>query len=937
MKKLIFTLLLCLCFHTSFSQEIRSFQSKGKYGFKKGETIVIPATFDYLSEFKEGIALAKTQNKWGYLKSDGKWLIEPQFDRVQPFVDGFSFMKNGNKLGLISSSGDIIRDAIYDSIQQDYNSFFFYKNGNKHAYLKSWKKVVKIDYELVESGTDWSYGQKQKSFDIYYKGKLVYENSERIPEFIYFTEGFIDVSKNGKVGLIDSNANFLIPLDKYSDINLENVPQYTWKNNYYSTLIKGTSIIDIELESYNYDLFRRDLSQMNSKPITYFELVENQFLEMKSSDQIVTISDDGKLNIFKYTFFQSYGSNHLGILPNGEAELVKLVRQDTIVLAKFPAVQPIQEENYAFDENGEPTGEIIYTSHDDIYVFESNKSERKKIFNTATLEDITDFSISERFIDNIILCDNGNYFVIGDLESGKFNIWKSGEKPVTTFTYDVITSLIDNHILVKEDSKSRIINLLNLKEIVLSDTVEVRISTNDYHSVLVQTDDPDYESGYYATDVKIFNIPFMYLKNSETGKISVIDYLGTVHAGKYDSIIPMPSVNGYEIPFIKTQKNGLWGVINLINGTEIYPNYEKEINFTSNDLDWSNYNEKYFYALYDNFEESFYFNEKCQKVEAIPNFEELIFKSKGLYGTEGYSISEKNQSGKVTLIEAKYKKLERLEINDWYIATNKQKLKGIINGFGDTILPFEYSDFKTAELYFDIGETFLGLYCYKKVKKKTLVGLMNLHNQKMIPCKYDEIQLEECGDFSPKYLVKLNGKFGFYNTFLEEVVACEFDELFFQTNEDYVNGMAIHMQCLNVVKNRKMYITTFSDYSIKIDPMQYNIGFDLIANNNGFVKKGLKWFAYDLSLIKMDPSNFNNEAIETTLEEIIKSDIGEGLKLTYKNEKLGILNTNTNKVLVPETLQFVIFTEDQMLIKFEKGKKYYVDIYTNTKYPADKW
>lgn len=934
MKNLIFTLLLGFVYLSSFSQEIRSFQMNGKYGFKKGETIVIPATFDYLSEFKEGIALAKTQNKWGYLKSDGKWLIEPQFDRVQPFVEGFSFVKNSNKYGLLSSTGEIIRKVLYDSIQQDYNSFYLFKNGQKYKYLKSWTTNVENDYEQAESGSEWSYGMKQNSFDIFFKGKLIYENSQKEPKFFYYTDGFVDVVKDGKIALIDSNANFLIPFEKYSDFDMENTAQYTWKGKIYSSILKATRI-NTQSDVKNYDLFRRDISLMNKETITTFENYEDQYLEIKSGDKIVTISDDGILNIYKYSYFQKYGLNHLGILQNGEAELVKLVRQDTILIAKFPAVQAIQEESEAFDENGEPTGEIIYSSHDEIYVFEDTNLERKKLFNTVTLDDITDFSNSARFVDARIDFYEGSYFVIGDRESGKFNLWKSGDKPLSTFPYDEITSLIDNYIFVKKDAKSMIINLLNQNEIVLSETDEVRISTNDYHSVLVPTDDPDYEGGYYTTDVPLFNIPFLYLRNSETGKISVIDYLGKVHVGEYDSLIATHSLNSYDLQFIKTLKNGLWGVINLKNGSEMNPTYEKEINFTSDEYSPSLYNGMIYYALYETPDDRFYLNEKCQKVYAIPNDEATIFKSKGnKYGVKTSSISE-NITDPIVLIQPLYKKIQNLEINNWYIATNKSNLKGLLNGYGDTILPFEYSDFILDELYFDIGETYMALFCYKKVKKKTLVGLMNMHNQKMIPCKYDEIRLEEYGSFTPKYRVSLNGKIGYYNSFLDEVVACTFDELYQQTIDDYENLTT--KQCLYSVINKKMYILNTSLIYDKFDPTQYNIGFDLVVNNNGYVKKDQKWYVYDLNLIKTDHFDSGIEAKETTLEEILQNEIGEGLKLVYKNERLGILNTTKNKVVVPETLQFIVCTEDQMLIHFEKGKKYYLDMYTNTKYPEDKW
>ncbi|OOX98570.1 hypothetical protein BOP98_03125, partial [Campylobacter coli] len=54
-----------------------------KWGFidKSGKIIAKPE-FDYVGDFKKGLALVELNGKWGFIDKSGKIVIEPKFDYI---------------------------------------------------------------------------------------------------------------------------------------------------------------------------------------------------------------------------------------------------------------------------------------------------------------------------------------------------------------------------------------------------------------------------------------------------------------------------------------------------------------------------------------------------------------------------------------------------------------------------------------------------------------------------------------------------------------------------------------------------------------------------------------------------------------------------------------------------------------------------------------
>jgi hypothetical protein len=66
--------------------------------------------FDYLviGDFKEGLAKARIENKYGFLYPTGKVAIPIELDYCEEFTDGYAMMKHRDKWGAIDKNGKII-------------------------------------------------------------------------------------------------------------------------------------------------------------------------------------------------------------------------------------------------------------------------------------------------------------------------------------------------------------------------------------------------------------------------------------------------------------------------------------------------------------------------------------------------------------------------------------------------------------------------------------------------------------------------------------------------------------------------------------------------------------------------------------------------------------------------------------------------------------
>ncbi len=95
----------------------RDVRKNGKWGFLSSDRKeVVPAIYDSVASFHEGLAAVSEDGKFGFVDTTGKVIIKPAFDNVYNFQSGIAKVSNQGRYGLINKEGRMILSAEYDSI-----------------------------------------------------------------------------------------------------------------------------------------------------------------------------------------------------------------------------------------------------------------------------------------------------------------------------------------------------------------------------------------------------------------------------------------------------------------------------------------------------------------------------------------------------------------------------------------------------------------------------------------------------------------------------------------------------------------------------------------------------------------------------------------------------------------------------------------------------
>lgn len=88
----------------------------GKWGFKNllGKE-VIPAVYDEIFLFHEGLACYETRGEFGYIDQNNKVVIEPKYECAMSFSEGLASVTLDGKCGYINKSGEVVIDYAYDA------------------------------------------------------------------------------------------------------------------------------------------------------------------------------------------------------------------------------------------------------------------------------------------------------------------------------------------------------------------------------------------------------------------------------------------------------------------------------------------------------------------------------------------------------------------------------------------------------------------------------------------------------------------------------------------------------------------------------------------------------------------------------------------------------------------------------------------------------
>ena len=113
---------------TDFSEGLAGVKVENKWGFidTKGK-MVIPPQFDEAGKFSEGLAAVFSECRWGYIDKTGAFVIKPQFKFASEFSEGLAAVdpqpskegpcplgKSHDKLAYINRAGELVINAQFD-------------------------------------------------------------------------------------------------------------------------------------------------------------------------------------------------------------------------------------------------------------------------------------------------------------------------------------------------------------------------------------------------------------------------------------------------------------------------------------------------------------------------------------------------------------------------------------------------------------------------------------------------------------------------------------------------------------------------------------------------------------------------------------------------------------------------------------------------------
>lgn len=929
MKNLCRSILFCFLIFSikGFSQT--PFSENGKFGFKLNDEVIIQPKFDYATDFNEGLACVKQNNKWGFIDIKGNWIIDPKYLSAQPMRNGKAKVKSENGIGLIDSIGNIIVPTQFTYIEE-WNNEYQVKSGAKKGLLKEGWQLIPPKYSNINIlGNELAYAKKENDlYDVYTPNGLFLEDQAK--NFYNTISNYNCIlKKDGKYGVFNSKTHQWIEEPKYEYIHLIPVDGYYFdetvnKSMGYNILALFTKVDDeiTELTDENYyangliTLKTLDCKQTLSENITGFRRTDNELVDFGVNSDYILYRDNkkGKLGANLSVTQPIYND----IFSFGDGEIRQLeskflyYNEENQIEIEADSIIPLK---YMVEEYYDDWGEFINFSNQtlpgalivkkDNYSTVYNTNLHRFIDKKLPYETIYEVYITERienepttFAIQYELEDKKGYFLLNDDVCSELNYTDLFYLPQEekTFAKDLVAN---KEVLLNYKKPSQII--ASADDIVHTDSWNILFEYYD-------------EWGEFLLDEKqLFTLPFYILKNDN--KMGVLCLNNKVVTPKYDTLYPYQSDSTYII----TELDGKFGAINLMNGKTVEPAYN-EIPVIVED----EYSDK-FYSFFESKEGLKYYGTNGNWYISNNNYFEINQDESGKWNVIMYST---NADTLLPLFDPTYDYIQESESIDFLVAQKEGKF-GIINPFGEVIVPFEYTKiyYGEHEIYFD------GMYRHSfTLFNKNKRGLYIDKKGIIIPSEYEEIYPvpnHMTGDVA-YWIVKNKKYYGLLDSVGDTILPPIYSNI--EDSEEFLSSNFLYL------RDKKKNLGAFYNNEVIIEP-QYN-SFEIIRTEGIFepfiveIYHNKKNGIYFHSTGKTIPPNFDfiDIGLSTDLATICKSFI------VNSSNGVGVYNVYAEEILPPifDDVYFISENKEEPfpVLKAIKEDKFYARVYDKAN---EKW
>ncbi|MFN5182842.1 MAG: WG repeat-containing protein [Bacteroidota bacterium] len=261
-----------------FKKPLLKIKKEEMFGFiDTTGNIIIPAKFEELGDFSEGLCVASESEKYGFIDKNGNWIIEAIYDEAESFIEGVSIVKLKNKFFLIDRNGSKISEE-FEQINSFSEGLAIAKQSNKYGAInKLGNIVIPFNYEKIgDFKNEHAWFQSEGKFGI-----LDNKNFETIRNEFDWIEDFsenIRAKKNNGYGVINKTGNTIIAFE-YERIDKHNSGIFILvKNNKYGFADKkGCLYTAIEFDFDN-KLESNELFSIidQKKQSIYFKLIKDE-------------------------------------------------------------------------------------------------------------------------------------------------------------------------------------------------------------------------------------------------------------------------------------------------------------------------------------------------------------------------------------------------------------------------------------------------------------------------------------------------------------------------------------------------------------------------------------------------------------------------------------------------------------------------------------
>jgi hypothetical protein len=103
---------------------------------KAGKVVVQP-NFQYVSDFNNGLAAAKLNNKYGFIDKKGNFIVANEYDDAKDFENGLSVVNKGNQYGAIDAKGAVVVPLKYKDLYEFKDGLLIFDNDDTYDFYNT--------------------------------------------------------------------------------------------------------------------------------------------------------------------------------------------------------------------------------------------------------------------------------------------------------------------------------------------------------------------------------------------------------------------------------------------------------------------------------------------------------------------------------------------------------------------------------------------------------------------------------------------------------------------------------------------------------------------------------------------------------------------------------------------------------------------------------